>query len=218
MIKSVYVLVVLYEWLYWIEGDKLKAKVIKPDHEFYDCTFEVAYLSYENIAGRDSNSGDIIAANFDEVEIKCDTSWEEIIIGNREILNIKKPGKAPFYMYYAIIKSIEEHMGTSINKLIILDDKEFITKKVWVKKIIVAANENPIAINIVGQNYSSKFNVSLTDMNKEDFIMKCQSEIVKLQIGLDAYEKRINGLINTVQSLKEEEMYTSTHGLSLKGA
>jgi hypothetical protein len=100
----------------------------------------------------------------------------------------------------------------------LLDDKEFITKKVWVKKIIVAANENPIAINIVGQNYSSKFNISLTDMNKEDFIMKCQSEIVKLQIGLEVYEKRINGLINTVQSLKEEEMYTSTHGLSLKGA
>jgi hypothetical protein len=196
----------------------LKARVIEPKHEFYDCIFEVAYLSYENIAGRDSKSGDIIAARFDEVEFKCDANWEESIIRNRDILNIKKPKKASFYMYYAIIKSIEEHIGLSIDELLILDDNELDSKKVWIKKIIAAANSNPIAINITGQNYSNKFDIKLTDMNKEEFIKECQSEIVKLQIGLKGYEKRINGLMNTVQSINGEKMYTSTQGLSLKGA
>ena len=196
----------------------MKARVIQLKHEFYDCIFEVAYLSYENIAGRDSKSGDIIAASFDEVKFKCDTNWEESIIRNRDILNIKKPKKASFYMYYAIIKSIEEHIGLGIDELLILDDNELDSKKVWIKKIIAAANSNPIAINITGQNYSNKFDIKLTDMNKEEFIKECQSEIVKLQIGLKGYEKRINGLMNTVQSIKGEKMYTSTQGLSLKGA
>jgi hypothetical protein len=121
-------------------------------------------------------------------------------------------------MYYAIIKSIEEHTGINIDELLILDDKELNSKKVWIKKIITAANSNPIAINITGQNYSNKFDIKLTDMNKEEFIKECQSEIAKLQIGLKKYEKRIDGLIKTVQSLNEEKMYTSTQELSLKGA
>lgn len=196
----------------------MKARVIQTKHEFYDCTFEVAYLSYENIAGRDLKSGDIIAASFDEVEFKYDANWEENVIRNREILNIKKPKKASFYMYYTIIKSIEEHIGIDIDELLILDDKELNSKKVWIKKIIIAANCNPIAINITGQNYSNKFDIKLTDMNQEEFINECQSEIVKLQIGLKGYAKRINGLVNTIQSIKGEKMYTSTQGLSLKGA
>jgi hypothetical protein len=186
----------------WIEGDILKARVIEPKHEFYDCTFRVAYLSYENTAGKDVRSGDIIAAGIDEVEFICDADWEEEIVNNREILNVMKPKKASHYMYYALIKSIEEHIGLKIESLLILEDNGFDSKKVWIKKITAAANGKPITINITGQNYSNKFDIKLTDMDNQEFINKCQKEIEKLEIGLKMHGKRINGLVSIIKSIK----------------
>jgi hypothetical protein len=196
----------------------LKARVTEPKHEFYGCEFEVAYLSYENTAGKDLKTKDIIAAGFDEVDFIFDANWEEEIVRNREILNIKKPKKASYYMYYALIKSIEGHIGLCIKDLLILDDNELDSKKVWIKKIIAAANNKPLVINITGQNYSNKFDIKLSYMDNQEFIKECGEEIDRLQIGLKKYRKRINGLMNTVKSIKDEKVYTSTQELSLKGA
>lgn len=196
----------------------MKARVIETKHEFYDCIFQVAYLSYDNTAGYDVKSKDIIAAGFDEVEFIYDADWEEEIVKNREILNVKKPKKASYYMYFVLIKSIIEHMGLNIDKLSILHDNEYDSKKVWIKRIAASVNGNPININITGQNYSNKFDISITDVKNEIFIKDCMEEIEKLQIGLKKDAKRINGLMNTIKSVKEEKMYTSTQGLSLKGA
>lgn len=196
----------------------MKARVIDTKHEFYDCTFEVSYLSYEKAAGRDTKSKDIIAAGFDELEFICDTNWEEEIVRNREILNIKKPKKASYYMYYVLIKSIEAHIKTNIKELLILDENELDSKSVWMKKIVAAANNNPIIINITGKNYSNNFDVRITDGDTKEFIDECRAEIEKLQIGLKRDAKRINGLVDTVKSIGEEKVYTGTQGLSLKGA
>lgn len=196
----------------------MKARVIDPKHEFYNCIFEVACLSYENAAGRDIKSRDIIAASFEELEFIYDSKWEEDIIRNREILNIKKPKKASYYMYYVLIKSIEEHIGLDIGKLIVLVDNELDSKKVWIKKVIAAVNDRPVTINITGKNYTNKFDIRIIDEDNEEFIMKCRSEIEKLQIGLKNDAKRINGLADTIKSIEGEKVYTSTQELSLKGA
>lgn len=196
----------------------MKARVREPKHEFYGCEFEVAYLSYDNTGGRDTKSNDIIVAGFDEVEFIFDAEWEEEIIRNKEILNIKKPKKASYYMYYAIIKSIESHIGLCIKDLLILDDNEIDSKKVWVKKVIAAANNKPIIINITGQNYLNKFDIKLSSMDNQEFTKECKEEIDKLQIGLKRYGKRINGLVNTIKSINDEKVYTSTQELSLEGA
>jgi hypothetical protein len=196
----------------------VKAKVIEKKHEFFGSTFEVAYLAYDKIAGNDLINKDIIAAGLDEVEFIFDAEWEKEIIYNSEVLNIKKPKKASYYMYYAIIKSIIEHTGEAIRDLIILDDNEMDSKKVWIKKIKASANEKPIIINITGQNYNNVFEIKITDMDRDEFIKDCEDEINKLKIGLDLYAKRINGLMYTISSLKGEKVYTGTPELSLTGA
>lgn len=196
----------------------MKARVIETKHEFYNCTFEVAYLSYDNAAGHDLKSKDIIAAGFDEIEFIYDAGWEDKIINNREILNVKKPKKASYYMYFVLMKSIEEHIGTDIDELLILHDNVYDSKKVWIKRIVASVNGNPININITGQNYSNKFDIRITDVDNEIFIEDCMEEIKKLQIGLKKDAKRINGLMNTIELVKEEKVYTGTPELSIKGA
>lgn len=196
----------------------MKARVIESKHEFYGCTFEVAYLSYANAAGYDIKSRDIISAGFEEVEFIYDAHWEKEVVKNREILNIKKPRKASYYMYFILIKSIKEHMGLGINELLILNDNEYDSKKVWIKKIGASVNGNPININITGENYSNKFQIKITDVDNDLFIKDCMEEIERLQIGLKRDAKRINGLVETVKSIKGEKVYTGTQGLSLIGA
>lgn len=196
----------------------MKARVIDAKHEFYGCTFEVAYLSYANAAGYDIKSRNIISAGFEEIEFIYDADWEKEIVKNREILNIKKPRKASYYMYFILIKSIEEHIGMGINELLILKDNEYDSKKVWIKKIGASVNGNPININITGENYSNKFQIKITDVENDLFIKDCMEEIERLQIGLKRDAKRINGLVKTVKSIKGEKVYTGTQGLSLIGA
>lgn len=196
----------------------MKARVMNIKHEFYNCIFEVSYLSYVNAAGYDIKSKNIISAGFEEVEFIYDADWEKEIIKNREILNVKKPKKASYYMYFILLKSIEEHIGLDINELIILKDNEYDSKKVWIKKIVVSVNGSPININITGQNYSNKFEIKITDTDNDLFIKECMEEIEKLQIGLKRDTKRLNGLIKTINYIKNEKVYTSTQGLSLKGA
>lgn len=196
----------------------MKARVIDAKHEFYGCTFEVAYLSYANAAGYDIKSRNIISAGFEEIEFIYDADWEKEIVKNREILNIKKPRKASYYMYFILIKSIEEHIGMGINELLILKDNEYDSKKVWIKKIGASVNGNPININITGENYSNKFQIKITDVENDLFIKDCIEEIERLQIGLKRDAKRINGLVKAVKSIKGEKVYTGTQGLSLIGA
>lgn len=196
----------------------MKAIVIVPDHEFYDCMFEVSCLSYDNAAGRDLKTGDIVAAGFEQLKFIFDDAWEKEIIENREILYIKKPRKASYYMYYALVKSIEAHINEELFELIVLDEKDIDSKKVWMKSIKASANNKPLTINITGKNYSNKYDIRITDGDREEFIKECRTEIERLQIGLKRDVKRINGLVDTIKDMKNEKVYTSTLELSLKGA
>lgn len=196
----------------------MKARVIEASHEFYDCIFEVSCLSYDNAAGRDVKTGDVIAAGFEQLEFIYDGEWEREIVENREILNIKKPRKASYYMYLALVKSLEAHIGDEIRELVILDEKEIDGKKVWMKNIKAAANNSPLTINITGKNYSNKFDIRITEGDRDEFMEECRGEIERLQIGLKRDAKRINGLVDTIKDMKNEKVYTSTPELSLKGA
>lgn len=196
----------------------MRARVIDPKHEYYDCSFIVSYLSYNNIAGRGRDSRDIIAATFDEVEFLFDNGWEEEIVNSREILNIKKPKKASYYMYYAILKSIEAYVGSQDLDLFILEETEIASKKVWTKKIIAYAGFHPIQIDVTGQNFINRFDIKVADMDSKDFICECRREKEKLEIGLKDQAKRINGLNYIIENVNNDKVYTSTQELSLEGA
>jgi hypothetical protein len=196
----------------------MKARVIDQSHEYFDTVFNVKYLSYDRLAGVDTIYGDIVAAGFDEVEFYYDAPWEEEIIKSREILNIKKPKKASYCMYYMIIKAIEEHIGENIRDITVVDTREADMNKVWIKNVYAAVNGYTILINIVGKNNCNCFDIKISNINMEEFINCCETEIIKLKIGLDTYTKRINGLQYTIQSLRENKLYTCTLELNTTGA
>jgi hypothetical protein len=190
---------------------------IKSDmHEFAGRICDVKFLSHNKVLGLDVVSKNRVEAEFDDVEFIFDASWEEELIRNREILRVTKPEQASYYMYYAILKSIEAHIEDEVKNIVVIKDKDMNTKKVWIKKIEAFANGKPILIDITGKKYSNIFDIKITDLNKEDFMYDCEKELEKLKIGLNDYAKRINGLVYTMQSMEERGLYTST--LELKQA
>lgn len=179
-------------------------------HGLYNCKFEVGFLSYEMAAGRDTVSGSVVAAEFEDIDFIYDEAWEEKIIKNRNILNINKPKEASYYIYFILISAIEEHIKEDINELQILSDTDNHSKNMWVKRIELSANGSPIRINISGKKYTNSFDVRTTDIDKEEFILDCEEEIKKVQSGLKLYTKRLNGLMYTIQLIKNDKITNET--------
>lgn len=184
----------------------MRGRINLDTHEFYDAIFNINYLTFEMAAGQDMETGSIVAADFENIDFIYDSPWEEKIIKNREILNINKPKEASYYMYFILISAIEEHIKGEIRELQILSDIDNKSNNRWVKKIKIAANGRPVVVNISGKKYSNDFDVRTTDMDKEEFILECQNEIGRMQNGLRLYTKRLNGLMYTIQLIKNDKI------------
>lgn len=207
---TIYILFIECPFVYGIRGDVMRAEIIEKQHAFYKSIFNVCFISGDAVAGVKTDSKDVISASINEVSFIYDSPWEEKVMANREILNIKKPKEASYYIYYVLLKSIEEHTGGKIEHIIVVDDVEDISKNIWNKRIKAVISGHPIQIDIAGKKYENTFDIRINDMNKDVLLEECQNEIEKLKIGLDLYTKRLNGLMYTIQSLKNDEMYTCT--------
>lgn len=183
----------------------MKGRVKLDAHEFYNSVFDIGFLSFEMAAGQEERTGSVVAAQFEDVDFIYDAPWEEKVIKNREILNIKKPREASYYMYFILISAIEEHIKAEIDELQILSERDSLSKNMWVKKIKLAANGIPVVINISGKKYSNEFDVRTVDMERQEFVKECEEEIEKAQNGLRLYTKRINGLMYTIQLIKYDK-------------
>lgn len=195
----------------------MKCKIIEKNHQYFNIVFDVKYLSYNTIAGTSRGLSDIIVARFEEVEFIYDLPWEEEVVKNREILKIKRPNEASYYMYFAIIKALEEHINERIEDMVMVKDGDYASKKVWGKKIKIAVNGKPVLVDITGRRYSNVFDIRITDLDRDEFLEDCAIEVEKLKIGLNNYAKRINGLMYTMNLIKNPRMYASTLELSEKG-
>lgn len=196
----------------------MKAKIIDEKNNSYGKIFEVVHLSFDTAAGYEKGIRVPIYAPLKAIEFIFDYNWEKEIVKHRNILNIIKPKKASYYLYYAILKSLRDHLGEEIIEIDVIKDSDEDVKRAWIKRIEVVCNGRPISVEIVGKNYANVFDIKASDIKIEEFIRECQEEIEELKIGLDLYTKRINGLVYTIKNLKDEKLYTSTHELSIKGA
>jgi hypothetical protein len=176
----------------------LKARIVDPEHQLYNEIFNVSFISVDTAAGIDIQTGEIIAASFDDIEFIYELPYEEEIIKHREILSIKKPREASFAMYSVILNCMEEFIGGDIESIVIVNDVDSKSKKVWVKHINAAVNGIPISIDISGKKYDNVFDIKVSDINKDEFIFSCEREICKVQNGLKLYTKRLNGLMYTI--------------------
>lgn len=181
----------------------MRAKIINKDNNLYNREIIVCYLRTDKIAGIDIVTKKPVVMPYEDIELKFDNDWEEKVINQRDILEIKKPDEASNYMYYAILNSIEEHIGEEISELIVVEDKDMSSKKkLWIKTIMAFVNGSPIKINMSGQRYSNVYDIRISSVDKDEFVDYCQTESNKLENGLLMYTKRLNGLMYTIDSLK----------------
>ncbi|EYE89024.1 hypothetical protein Q428_04970 [Fervidicella metallireducens AeB] len=184
----------------------MKGRIINKNHEYYDSVINVEFLNSELIAGRVSDNGEIVAAEFNEVEFIFEARWEEKLIKNRDILNIRKPKEASYYMYKVLIQSIEEHLGEEIERVSVVSDKNSSSRDVWIKDIRIVVNSRILYISMTGVRYENVFDVRIKDLNKEEFIEECTEKLNEMTNGLSKYIKRINGLKQTIQMLKYDKI------------
>lgn len=194
----------------------MRAKVTANNHEYNGEEFKVSFLSFDMAAGTHTGTGDVIAASLEELEFIFDAEWEEKIINNREILNIKKPREASYFMYSAIIQSVEGHLGEALKELVLVEDKDSSLKNTWMKNITILANDRPVNVNITGKKLSNSFSITAIDMKKGEFLEKCEREADKLQNGLKKYIKRLNGLVYTIQLIKNDNITKNKSNLVIE--
>jgi hypothetical protein len=194
----------------------MKCRVVSENHTHYNVIFDVRFLSYNLVKGLDKNTYNKIDVGFEDVEFICDATWEEELIKCRDVLNITKPEEASYYFYYAVLKSLEAHLGSAIENMVVIRENDLASKKVWIKKVEACVNGRPVVIEVTGKKKSNNFDIQVTDIDKELFKQDCERELEKLKIGLKDYTKRINGLMYTMYMMDNKNMYTST--LELKEA
>lgn len=181
--------------------------------------FNISFLSYEMAAGREEGSDNIIAAAIEDIDFIYDSAWEKKIIENREILGIKKPKDASYFMYSAIVQAIEGHIGENIKEFVIIEDKDSVLKKAWMKKITALVNGRAVVINITGKRLSNTFSITASDVEADEMLNICERESNKVQNGLKKYTKRLNGLMYTIQLIKNDKLNrTSTEFDKITGA
>lgn len=183
-----------------IRGDRMRAKIVLKDNLYYGRIIKVSLLSFDRVAGM-LNPLNKIDLKFNDVEFIFDEPWERELIENRWVLNIKKPQMASHYIYYAIIKSVKEHIGENIDEIMVLKDVDNKFKGAWEKRVYAAINNKPIAINISGKDYINSFQIKIMDIEREEFIKRCFEEIEESKNGLKMYTKRLNGLMYTINKI-----------------
>lgn len=178
----------------------MKARIILKDNIFYNKIIKVSLLTFERVLGW-VNPLNKVDLKFEDVEFIFDEPWESELVENRWVLNIKKPQKAFHFIYYAIIRTVKEHIGENVDEIMILKDVDNQFKGVWEKRIYAAINNKPIAINISGKDYSNNYQIRVMDIDREEFLKRCFDEVEESKNGLKLYTKRLNGLMYTINSM-----------------
>lgn len=187
-------------------GYTMKGRIINRNHEYYGSVINVEFLNNELIAGRITDKDEIIAAEFQEIEFIFEAVWEEKLIKNRDLLNIRKPKEASYYMYKVLIQSIEEHLDEEIETISVVSDKNSLSRDVWIKDIRIVVNTRVLYISMTGVRYENIFDVRVKDLDKEEFIEECTEKLNQMTNGLSKYIKRINGLKKTIHMLKYDKI------------
>jgi hypothetical protein len=181
------------------------AKVVNKKNEYCGRTYSVSYLSYNTAAGYDVKSRDAVLANLNDIEVICEEEWEKSIMDNKEILQIKKPCEASYYMYYALLNALLEHFKCPVKSFLIVQDEGKKMAGIWIKEIKALINGRPVCINISGKKYKNIFDIYINDIDRKEFEKECKREIQKVKNGLKLYTKRLNGLMYTIQLLNSKK-------------
>lgn len=178
------------------------AKVINSNLEDYGKEFKVRRLNYEQAVVNYPGNKGIKVFSKGDIEFITEGEVDEFLIKYDDFLKIKLNRGISVALYKVILETVEEQFNNKFECLNLLRDKYIVNKRgIWEKEILCVINNNiPIKIVASGQNFKkSGFNISINEIDKEEFFEICSFEI-----------KKIN------KEIKEKEEILARYGLAIE--
>lgn len=178
------------------------AKVINSNLEDYGKEFKVRRLNYEQAVVNYPGNKGIKVFSKGDIEFITEGEVDEFLIKYDDFLKIKLNRGISVALYKVILETVEEQFNNKFECLNLLRDKYIVNKRgIWEKEILcVINNDIPIKIVASGQNFKkSGFNISINEIDKEEFFEICSFEI-----------KKIN------KEIKEKEEILARYGLAIE--
>ena len=153
--------------------------------------FDVLFLTDEEIYAINKNNDQKKVFKYSEVEFHFDDEWEEEIVKHREILAIKKPRCASFYMHYAILTAIKEHIEEDIIGLSIIEEDDGTFNKGFLKNIKCVVNLKGLGVYVSGNAYKNIFDIKIVDLDEENIIESLSFEYQRVKQKIENESRKL---------------------------
>ena len=180
----------------------MKVKIINPNSEDYQKELKLIRMNYDQVVVNYPGEKGIKVFDKVEVEFIIESEVDEFLIKYNDFLKIKLNRGISVALYKGILDTIENELKIDFKSLNLLRYKYVVNKRgIWEKEILCVINDvMPIKITASGQNFKkSGFNISINEIDKEEFFEICSFEI-----------KKIN------KEIKEKEEILARYGLAIE--
>lgn len=184
------------------------AKVINSNLEDYGKEFKVRRLNYEQAVVNYPGNKGIKVFSKGDIEFITEGEVDEFLIKYDDFLKIKLNRGISVALYKVILETVEEQFNNKFECLNLLRDKYIVNKRgIWEKEILCVINNNiPIKIVASGQNFKkSGFNISINEIDKEEFFEICSFEIKKINKEIKEKEDILARYGMAIEKIKNPE-------------
>ena len=183
-------------------------KIINKNLEDYDKEFKVRRMNYDQVVVNYPGPKGIKVFDNDEIEFITESEVDEFLIKYNDFLKIKLNRGISVALYKALLELIEAQLDIKFENLNLLRDKYVVNKRgVWEKEILAVINNRiPVKILAVGQNFKKiGFNITLDEIDKEEFLEMCFFEIEKIQSEIKLKEESLARYGLAIEKVKNIE-------------
>ena len=183
-------------------------KIINKNLEDYDKEFKVRRMNYDQVVVNYPGPKGIKVFDNDEIEFITESEVDEFLIKYNDFLKIKLNRGISVALYKALLELIEAQLDIKFEDLNLLRDKYVVNKRgVWEKEILAVINNRiPVKILAVGQNFKKiGFNITLDEIDKEEFLEMCFFEVEKIQSEIKLKEESLARYGLAIEKVKNIE-------------
>lgn len=162
----------------------MKVKVTNENNSDYNKEFKVKRMNYDQTVVIYPNREGMELFLNEDVEFITESELDEFLVKNKDFLKIRLNRGISISLYKMLLETIEGQLKGEFKSLNLLRDKYSVNKRgIWDKEIICVINNNiPIKITANGQNFKKiGYNISLEEINIEEFSDLCKFEIKKIE-------------------------------------
>ncbi|WP_435575593.1 hypothetical protein [Clostridium gasigenes] len=183
----------------------LKVKVTNENNSDYNKEFKVKRMNYDQTVVIYPNREGMELFLNEDVEFITESELDEFLVKNKDFLKIRLNRGISISIYKMLLETIEGQLKGEFKSLNLLRDKYSVNKRgIWDKEIICVINNNiPIKITANGQNFKKiGYNISLEEINIEEFSDLCKFEIKKIQKNIKDKEGALSRYGEALECIK----------------